>query len=114
MRMPIRKIKEYLDSKGIRYITVTHSPAYTAQEIAASAHVSGREMAKTVVVELDGAKALAVLPANQKVILQDLREITGCDRVRLVPEAEFRELFPDCEIGAMPPFGNLYGMETYV
>ncbi len=112
--MPIRKIKEYLDSKGIRYITVTHSPAYTAQEVAASAHVSGKEMAKTVVVELDGRKALAVLPANQKIILQDLREVTGCDDIRIVPEDEFKDLFPDCEIGAMPPFGNLYGMDVYV
>ncbi len=112
--MPARKLKDFLDSNHVKYISVQHSPAYTAQEIAACAHVSGKEMAKTVVVELDGTKALAVLPADQKVILQDLRDITGCERVRLVPEPEFRELFPDCEIGAMPPFGNLYGMETYL
>ncbi len=112
--MPINKIRNYLDSHGVKYIVVTHSPAYTSQEVAASAHVSGKEMAKTVVVELDGRKALAVLPANQKIVLQDLREITGSEDVKFVPEQDFKDLFPDCEIGAMPPFGNLYGMDVYV
>ncbi len=112
--MPINKIKSFLDSHHVKYVVVSHSPAYTSQEVAASAHVSGREMAKTVVVELDGRKALAVLPANQKIVLQDLREVTGTDDVRFVPEQEFRTLFPDCEIGAMPPFGNLYGLDVYM
>lgn len=112
--MPINKIKKFLDEHRVKYIVVTHSPAYTSQEVAASAHVSGREMAKTVVVELDGRKALAVLPANQKIVLHDLREVTGAEDVKLVPELEFKGLFPDCEIGAMPPFGNLYGLEVYI
>lgn len=112
--MPINKVRNFLDTQGIKYIVVQHSPAYTSQEVAASAHVSGKEMAKTVVVELDGRKALAVLPANQKIVMQDLRDVTGCEDVRLVPEPEFKDLFPDCEVGAMPPFGNLYGMDVYV
>ena len=112
--MPINKIRNYLDSHGVKYILVTHSPAYTSQEVAASAHVSGKEMAKSVVVELDGRKALAVLPANRKIVIQDLREVTGCEDVKFVPEQDFKELFPDCEIGAMPPLGNLYGMDVYV
>ena len=112
--MPIRKLKEYLDQQGVKYVVITHSPAYTSQEVAASAHVSGKEMAKTVVVELDGRKALTVLAANQKIVLHDLREVTGCDDVKFVPEEDFRSLFPDCEVGAMPPFGNLYNMEVYV
>jgi Ala-tRNA(Pro) deacylase len=91
-----------------------HSPAYTAQEVAASAHITGRELAKTVIVELDGRMGMAVLPANRKIVLQDLREVTGSDQVKFASEEEFRQKFPDCETGAMPPFGNLYGMEVYV
>jgi len=66
-----------------------------------------------VIVQLDGETAMAVLPANRKIVLQDLREITGAEQVKLVPEDEFKKRFPDCEVGAMPPFGNLYGMDVY-
>src|SRR5438045_2757665 len=71
-------------------------------------------MAKTVIVRLDGKTAMAVLPAHRKIVLQDLRDVTGADQVRFATEQEFQSLFPDCEIGAMPPFGNLYGMDVYV
>jgi len=64
-------------------------------------------------VQLDGEMAMAVLPANRKIILQDLREVTGSDQVKFVAEEDFKKKFPDCETGAMPPFGNLYGMEVY-
>src|SRR5499425_786789 len=112
--MPAKKLKEFLDKEKIKYVSIIHSPAYTAQEVAASAHVTGRELAKTVIVELDGKMAMAVLPANRKIILQDLREVTGSDQVKFASEEEFKQKFPDCETGAMPPFGNLYGMEVYV
>jgi Ala-tRNA(Pro) deacylase len=112
--MPVKKLKEFLDRENIRYVSIAHSPAYTAQEVAASAHIAGRLMAKVVIVELDGEMAMAVLPANRKVVLQDLRDITGCDRVRCASEGDFKKRFPDCELGAMPPFGNLYGMEVFV
>jgi len=112
--MPAKKLKELLDSQGIQYRSISHSTAYTAQEIAASAHVPGREMAKTVIINADGKWAMAVLPANRKVVVQELRDITGAEHVRLATEQEFRGLFPDCETGAMPPFGNLYGMDVYV
>jgi len=112
--MPAKKLKEYLDKNGVKYATITHSPAYTAQEVAASAHVSGREMAKTVIVKVDGRLAMAVLPATRKVVLQDLREITGAENVSFATEAEFKARFPDCEVGAMPPFGNLYDMDVFV
>ena len=112
--MPVKKLKEFLDSHDIKYVCVQHSKAYTAQEVAQSAHVPGRSMAKVVIVELDGELAMAVLPANRKVVLQDLREMTECDQVRFASEAKFQSRFPDCEIGAMPPFGNLYGMEVFV
>jgi Ala-tRNA(Pro) deacylase len=111
--MPVTKLKEFLDAQGVKYVSIKHSQAYTAQEVAASAHVPGRSMAKVVIVELDGEMAMAVLPANRKVVLQDLRDITGSERVKFVAEDKFKDRFPDCEIGAMPPFGNLYGMEVY-
>src|SRR5882724_4089984 len=111
--MPVKKLKEFLDREKIKYVSIVHSTAYTAQEVAASAHVTGRELAKVVIVELDGEMAMAVLPANRKIVLQDLREITGSDQVKFVAEEKFKYRFPDCEIGAMPPFGNLYGMDVY-
>ena len=112
--MPARKLKSFLDQQKIKYVNIIHSTAYTAQEVAASAHVTGRELAKTVIVKLDGQLAMAVLPANRKIVLQDLREVTGSDQVKFATEEEFKQAFPDCETGAMPPFGNLYGMEVYV
>ena len=112
--MPVKKLKEFLDKEKIKYVSIIHSPAYTAQEVAASAHITGKELAKTVIVQLDGETAMAVLPANRKIVLQDLRDVTGADQVKFVPEDDFKKQFPDCETGAMPPFGNLYGMAVYV
>jgi Ala-tRNA(Pro) deacylase len=112
--MPVKSLKKFLDDNRVKYVCIAHSPAYTAQEVAQSAHVPGREMAKTVMVELDKQMAMAVLPANRKIVLQDLRELTGSDQVRFASEEAFQRRFPDCETGAMPPFGNLYGMEVFV
>ena len=112
--MPVKSLKKFLDDNRVKYVCIAHSPAYTAQEVAQSAHVPGREMAKTVMVELDKQMAMAVLPANRKIVLQDLREVTGSDEVKFASEEEFRQRFPECETGAMPPFGNLYGMDVYV
>jgi Ala-tRNA(Pro) deacylase len=112
--MPVKLLKEFLDKAKVKYLSISHSPSYTAQEVAASAHITGREFAKSVVVELDGRMALAVLPANRKVVLQDLREVTGSNDVKFASEEQFKERFPGCETGAMPPFGNLFGMEVYV
>jgi Ala-tRNA(Pro) deacylase len=111
--MPVKKLKEFLDTEGIKYVSIVHSAAYTAQEVAASTHITGKELAKTVIVKLDGQMAMAVLPANRKIVLQDLREVTGSDQVKFASEEEFKAQFPDCETGAMPPFGNLYGMEVF-
>ncbi len=88
--MPVRKLKAFLDQEGIKYVCITHSPAYTAQEVAASAHIKGRELAKTIIVELDGRMAMAVLPANRKIVLQDLREVTGSDQVKFASEEEVK------------------------
>lgn len=112
--MPARKIKEYLDRYHTKYITISHSPAYTAQEIAASAHIPGKELAKTVMIKIDGKMAMAVLPASFQVDFELMKEASGAATAELATEAEFKDLFPDCEIGAMPPFGNLYGMPVYV
>ncbi len=111
--MPATKLKQFLDSRGVKYVSVQHSPAYTAPEIAASAHVVGREFAKTVIVKIGGEMAMVVLPANRKVVLADLREMLEADRVRLATEEEFKATFPDCELGAMPPFGHLYDLPVY-
>ncbi len=112
--MPVRKLKEFLDRNGVKYVSITHSPAFTSQEVAESAHIKGRDFAKTVIVDLDRQLAMAVLPANRKIVLQDLRDVTGSDRVKFASEEQFHQLFPECEVGAMPPFGNLYGMEVFV
>jgi Ala-tRNA(Pro) deacylase len=112
--MPVKKIKEFLDSQNIKYISIIHSSAYTAQEIAASAHIPGKELAKTVMVKIDGGMAMAVLPATKKVDFDLLKEASGANKVELAGEQEFKGMFPDCEVGAMPPFGNLYGMKVFV
>jgi Ala-tRNA(Pro) deacylase len=112
--MPARKLKEFLDRYHTKYVNISHSPAYTAQEIAASVHIPGQELAKTVIVKLDGELAMAVLPASSRLDLALLKEAAGARQVELASEPEFKDLFPDCEIGAMPPFGNLYGLPVYV
>jgi len=112
--MVLQKLREYLDREKVRYVVVTHSPAHTAQEIAAAAHISGKEMAKTVMMKVGGEMVMVVLPASTKVDLTRLLEATGADEVELAHEREFTGLFPDCELGAMPPFGNLFGLKTFV
>ncbi len=111
--MPINKVRKFLDSHDIRYFVFSHSPAYTAQEIAESAHVSGKEMVKTVMVTIGDEMAMALLPASRKLDFDKLRALCGGEEVALAEEAEFGDLFPESEIGAMPPFGNLYGMKVY-
>lgn len=112
--MPVKKLREFLDQNKVKYIAISHSAAYTAQEIAASAHISGKDLAKTVMVKIDGKMAMAVLPASFRVDFDLLKEATGAKKVELAPEREFKDMFPECDTGAMPPFGNLYDMEVYV
>ncbi len=112
--MPTQRLKEFLDSNKVKYVAISHSQAFTAQEIAASAHIPGRQLAKTVVVTLDGNMAMAVLPATDRVDLRLLKQAAGAKKAKLAGELEFKDLFADCEIGAMPPFGNLYDLEVYV
>lgn len=112
--MPISKIKDFLDSKKIKYVIIKHSPAYTAQEVAASSHIPGKELAKTVIVKIDDEMAMVVLPALCQINFDLLKDATMANTVKLAEEHEFEDMFPGCEIGAMPPFGNLYDMEVYV
>jgi len=107
------KLREFLDSQKVKYVTISHSAAYTAQEIAASAHVRGKDMAKTVIVTLDGKMSMVVLPASRKVGFDLLKHATGAVDIQLASERAFSDMFPCCEVGAMPPFGNLFGMEVY-
>jgi Ala-tRNA(Pro) deacylase len=111
--MPAKKLKAFLDENDVPYESVEHPTAYTAQEVAQAAHIRGHNLAKTVIVKSGDQFVMVVLPADRKVIILDLREITGLDNLTFATEDEFKALFPDCEIGAMPPFGNLYGMEVY-
>lgn len=111
--MPLSKFRKFLDSHNIKYLVISHSLAYTAQGIAALTHVSGKKLAKTVILKIDGILAMAVVPASLYVDLDRLRSLTGAQVVELATEREFKDAFPDCETGAMPPFGNLYDMSVY-
>lgn len=114
MAMPIDRLKDFLDEQGVKYVTLSHSKAYTAQEIAAAAHIPGKEVAKTVIVKLDGEMAMAVLPASYQVDLHKLKKAAGAQETEIASEEEFKGRFPASEVGAMPPFGNLYDMPVYV
>ncbi|MBI1739462.1 MAG: YbaK/EbsC family protein [Acidobacteriales bacterium] len=111
--MPLSKLRDFLDQNNIKYLVISHSVAYTAQGIAALTHTPGKELAKTVMVMVDGRLAMAVVPASYRVDLFKLKKYLGADTVELASEIEFRDRFPDCETGAMPPFGNLYGMDVF-
>nr|MBN2278158.1 YbaK/EbsC family protein [candidate division Zixibacteria bacterium] len=112
--MPIRRLLEFPDQNRVNYEIKKHPPAFTAQAIASLAHIPGGEMVKTVMVKVEGKMAMAVLPAANMVDFEMLRDTVGCDDVQMARESEFRDMFPDCELGAMPPFGNLYGLGVYV
>lgn len=112
--MPRALVKEFLKENKVSFQTLSHSPAYTAQEVAAKSHISGWELAKTVIVKLDGKFAMAVLPASEVIDFNYFEDVTGARSIELATEEEFKGLFPNCDIGAMPPFGNLYGMKVYV
>jgi len=111
--MPTSKLREYLESHNARYTIIEHPPEYTAQESAASAHIPGDQLAKTVMIKIDGKMAMAVLPAPNRVNFDRLKEFAGAKQVELASEDEFKDMFPDCDLGAMPPFGNLYGMDVF-
>lgn len=112
--MPVTRLTNLLCDKQIDYDIIPHATSYTAQETAASVHIRGIEFAKTVIVKIDGKLAMAVLPAQYKIHLGLLKSETQASSVEIATEDDFRGFFPGCETGAMPPFGNLYGMDVYV
>ncbi len=109
-----RKLIEHLNREGIQYDILPHTVTYTAQETAASIHTTGKEVAKAVIVTDGRQYAMAVLEAPQHLDLGKFARVSGMDEPRLATEAEIRNLFSDCEVGAMPPFGSLYGITTWV
>jgi Ala-tRNA(Pro) deacylase len=112
MGIPTRLI-EFLNQGKVRYELLHHPEAFTAQELAAIEHVKGKQHAKVVMVKAGGREIMAVLPADHRIDLDKFKQLTGAGAV-LATEAEFKALFPDCAVGTMPPFGSLYGLETYV
>ena len=111
--MSLPALEQYLREFRAPFSTLSHGVAFRATEVAALAGIPCRQMAKPVLVRIDGALAMAVVPADERVDLARLRELTDAGSVVLATEAEFADRFPECEPGAMPPFGNLYGMALY-
>ena len=113
--MPIlRKLKEVLDQANISYEVYQHALAYTAQEVVTAQHLSGKEMAKVVMLNVDGDLVMGVIAASHKINLNTVKASLGAKEARLASEDEFTSRFPECEIGAMPPFGNLFGLPVFV
>jgi Ala-tRNA(Pro) deacylase len=113
--MPLKKrLKDFLDQNHVKYVTMIHSKAYTAQEIAAVLHVPGKMFAKTVILKEDEKYLMAVLPATHRINMDLFKQVSHTHHPELASEEEFESLFPKCEIGAMPPFGNIYDMSTLV
>lgn len=112
--MPVRPVAEFLDQHHVRYHSYNHPPASTAQQIAHYAHISGHELAKTVILKTADRFVMAVLPAHKRVNLQRLARLMGTDTLELADEEEFRGLFPWCEPGGEPPLGVMYGLDVYM
>jgi Ala-tRNA(Pro) deacylase len=112
--MPVEKLKKFLDENQIKFTICSHSTAYTAQEIAAKTHISGDIFAKTVMIKIDGKLAMAILPASYHIDIDLLKKQIGAKNLRLAYESEFKDIFPNCDVGSMPPFGNLWDLGVFV
>ena len=108
------RMEEYLRQNGVEFEVKIHAQAFTMQEVAAALHVPGSQVAKVLIVSADDEKVMAVLPAPYRLNIDLVRDLAGAKKARLAKEEEFADLFPDCATGAMPPFGNLYGVPVYV
>jgi Ala-tRNA(Pro) deacylase len=109
-----QRVRDYLDSHHVNYTALPHPQAFPAEKIAEELHVSGKHFAKSVVLRADGHLLMAVLPASHRLNLPKLKESLEAKHLEIVPESELNEICSDSELGAFPPFGNLYGMETWV
>lgn len=110
----LRRLREYLDENKARYEVSSHREAFTAQDIAAALHVPGKKLAKVVVIKAGQKFIMTVLPAPWKIDMEKMKKILNNADVRLATESEFKDMFPGCDVGAMPPFGNLYNLDVYV
>ena len=108
------RLQSFLEDNRIAYEAIHHRKDYTAKEAAEDTHTAAVEFAKTVFIRLDSRYAMAVLPADHWVSTKKLRDALGVDELRLATEGEVKELCPDCDVGAAPPFGNLYNLSVYV
>ena len=112
--MSLSRLRRYLDKNSIQYALIPHSPISAAEDLAVSVHVPMRELAKTVMVKIDGELAMAILPASFRIDFESFKREAGVRSVKLATDGEFHNRLPECEIGTMPPFGNLYGLEIFV
>jgi len=113
--MPLNeRLRTFLDSNHAEFTLTTHSKAFTAREVALAERLPPREVAKSVVLFGDAEYHILVIPASKLVDFQELRQALGLSQARLATEDEIGRLFPDCELGAMPPFGSLYGLPVYL
>jgi Ala-tRNA(Pro) deacylase len=112
--MPLTRLTYFLDKNNVKYRIQKHETAFTSMEVAASTHIAGRKVAKTVILVIDDEMKMVVLPSTHHIDFDQIREELNAEYVRLATETEFEDKFPDCELGAMPPFGNLYEMDTYI
>lgn len=108
------RLEKYFRDNGVKFQAMTHPTVYTAQEVAAEQHVPGKQVAKVVMVQAEGEMVMLVLPASSRIDFQKLSSALGKKGPHLAKEEEFERVFPDCEVGAMPPFGNLYNVSVYV
>lgn len=109
-----RRIGEYLDTQKVGYEVIHHPQAFTAQEVAHTIHISGKRLAKAVVLKGDEKLVMAVVPASHRLNVRELQAASGAKHLQMMDESDLTKIFPDCELGAIPPFGNLYGMDTWV
>ena len=109
-----QRIRDYLDSQNVSYEAIHHSQAFTAQEVAHSLHVSGKKCVKAVVAEGDHKIVIVVMPASHRLNFQELKSALKVNQLEMLVESELVDLFPDCDLGAIPPFGNLYGIDVWV
>jgi len=109
-----QRIRTYLDSQNVTFEWLRHPEAFTAQEVAHALHLSGKRLAKTVVVSADGRMVMVILPASHRLVMSELRGVLEAREVHLVPEEQLASTFPGCDLGAIPPLGDLYGMQVWV
>jgi len=112
--MPVRQLTEFLDLNNVPYTANNHMPTYTAQNLAETMHISGHDVAKTIIINVDDALVMVVLPACEAIDLSKLQRALNAKHVEIAKETDFEDCFPLCDTGSMPPFGNLYGMDVIV